>query len=73
MLTIKVEASPGSRIEDAFDQATELAKKLQCYVEFQFNDVTCCANPSGSKERGAERYYAESARKDGYFKYAINF
>ncbi|HEX6171371.1 MAG TPA: hypothetical protein VFZ33_16905 [Chitinophagaceae bacterium] len=57
MLTIKVEAQPGSEIEQTFQQAIELSKKLDCWIDFNFNGVHCMANPNGNPKTGAENYH----------------
>jgi len=58
MLTIKAEATPGDEIQNTFEEAIQLAKKLNCYIEFDFNGVKCLSDPKGSAKRGAEQYYA---------------
>lgn len=63
MLTIKAEATPGAEIQKTFEDAIQLAKKLNCYVEFDFNDVKCLADPKGSAARGAENYHAVTSEK----------
>lgn len=71
MLTIKVEASPGAHISDAFKEAIALADKLDCFVEFKFNDVTCIANPGGSYEKGEEAY-SDSVTSGRSYKFAMS-
>lgn len=72
MLTIKAEAIAGASIENTFDDAAKLANKTGCYVEFNFNDILCCAHPNGNSLIGVENYNREVRKKDG-FKYATNF
>lgn len=72
MLTIKAEILPGSDIEEAFKDASELAKKLNCFVEFYFNGVKCCASPDGDAKLGAQRY-RDSLQYDPSLRYANNF
>lgn len=71
MMTIKAEAMAGSSIGQAFEQSLSIAKKLNCYVEFIFNDVTCCASPRGDVLDGVDKYQKEIKRSDKTFKYAM--
>lgn len=54
MLTIK--ATPGAEIHSSFVEAIAMAKKLNCFIEFDFNGVKCLADPKGSADRGAQAY-----------------
>lgn len=58
-LTIKAEVEPGSTINDASKQAVELASKLNTYVEFSFNGVTCIAKPGGDAEKLVKNFVDE--------------
>jgi sugar/nucleoside kinase (ribokinase family) len=66
MLTIKVEASPGSEIEETFEEAIGIAKKLNCRVKFDFNGVKCIASPKGNAQRGADRYSEALQSEDSH-------
>lgn len=57
MMTIKAEALAGTEITKAFKDAIKLAEKLECYVEFEFNQVTCFTSPGGNAEKGAKEYH----------------
>lgn len=69
MLTINVEITPGEDITSAFADAIELAKKLNCWVNFKFNGVECATGPNGNADFGAENYLKALSR-DIKFKYA---
>jgi hypothetical protein len=57
MLTLKVEMIAGSEIEKSFTEAVELATKLNCYVDFNFNGVECTATPNGNPIKGVFAYH----------------
>ena len=57
--TIKVEFIAGDTIEDAFEESIRLAKLLNCWIEFNFNGVTCTSNRSGEIMRGVASYHKE--------------
>jgi hypothetical protein len=59
-LTVKVEMSAGTHIDDAAVAAIDLATKLGCWVEFKFNDVECHAAPDSDPEVLAEQFHAAS-------------
>lgn len=44
-LHLKMEPSPGSGIEDCYDQAAGIVRKLGCVVNFDFNEVFCGVRP----------------------------
>lgn len=71
MITMKCEISAGSEITDAFQEATELANKLNVCIEFKFNDVTCWAKQGGSIRKGVFEWNEALKRGDKY-KYASN-
>lgn len=73
MLTIKAEAIAGSSIQNTFEEATLIAKKLDCYVDFDFNGVHCTAHPGGDSKVGAERYFEAVKQDEKLFRYANNF
>ena len=70
MLTIKAEAQPGENIENAFREAIELSKKLDCYIDVDFNGVSCSTSKLGSIKQGVERYHA-ALKESTAFKVAI--
>jgi hypothetical protein len=72
MITIKGEFTAGTDIVDAFQDATELANKLNVCVEFKFNDVKCFANPNGRIRKGAYEYH-EALKSKSTLKYAHNY
>jgi hypothetical protein len=65
-MTIKLEADPGSEITDAFQEAIELANRIQFSVEFKFNDVTCFVKPGGSVRMGVESWQEAISSKSQY-------
>lgn len=65
MLTITVTADPGAEIEKTFEESIALSIKLQCYVEFDFNGVTCISAPDGDKKIGVINYDREIQKKSG--------
>lgn len=69
VVTIKVEILAGTSIEDAFKETISLSKKLECYVDFDFNGVQCTSRPNGSVSNGTSNYHdAISGKK--LFKHA---
>jgi sugar/nucleoside kinase (ribokinase family) len=66
MLTLKVKAIPGSDIKDTFEKAITLAKKLDCYIEFDFNGVDCIAHPHGKAEEGERQYFIAITKEHGF-------
>ena len=63
--TIKIEFMAGDMIEKAFSEAISLAKKLDIWVEFKFNDVTCIAGKNGTVDVGVKSYHAAMRNKEG--------
>lgn len=57
MLTLKVEATCGSTIENTAMEMKALAEKTNCMVELKFNDVTLLMVPHGDVENMIENYY----------------
>lgn len=55
--SITVNFNAGNTIEDAFGDAVELATKLDCCIEFMFNNVICVAYPHDNPITGAKAYY----------------
>jgi len=65
-LTIKAEVMAGENIRDAFEAAITLSKKLDCFVDFDFNGVHCTASASGSPEIGEENYHLALRTKTNF-------
>lgn len=61
--TIKIEFMAGDMIEKSFSEAISLAKKLDIWVEFKFNDVTCMAGKNGTVSVGVESYHKVMSEK----------
>lgn len=72
MVTIKIELSAGSSIENAFAESTRLAKMLNCYIDFDFNDVKCSSSPDGDPQKGVDQYYKSVNGRNKYL-YANNY
>jgi hypothetical protein len=54
---VTVKAAAGSRIEDVAQMTSDLANRLGIAVQFDFNDVSCWAEPEGvSAEEFALRW-----------------
>jgi hypothetical protein len=68
--TIKVEIIIGTTIETAFEESIRLAKLLNVWIEFNFNDVNCIAKSSSNKQLGVENY-RKAIRDDSEYKFAI--
>ena len=68
-LTLYVECSPGTSIEDAFTEAVELATRMQILIRFMFNEVDCAAFPNGDVEMGVKEY-SEKVSLTSPYKYA---
>jgi len=71
MLTIKAEAAPGAEIQQTFKEAIIIAKKLNCWVDFNFNGVQCMASPEGSDEKGAAAYH-KAIQSERTYKFAVS-
>lgn len=56
IMTIKAEFIAGTEITQAFFEAIRVAKILNCNIEFQFNGVTCIAEPNGDHMKGSSNY-----------------
>jgi len=69
ILTIKAEVTPWSEITEAFKKAIKVAKKLDCYVAFDFNGVHCVATPNGDAEKGSSQYH-DAFQSKKKFKFA---
>ena len=65
-VSMKIEFNAGNSIENAFEDAIELANRVGCTMEFKFNDVTCLAYPGDNPKTGAEAYYDQLKRKLKY-------
>lgn len=72
MMTLETMAQPGSSITTAFEEAMELAKKLNCYIQFDFNGVTCCAKQNGNTELGVKLYH-DILENKSLLQHATNF
>jgi hypothetical protein len=57
--TIKLEFNAGDDIKGAFTEAIRIAKQLNCFTEFEFNDVTCLAHPEGVVDEGVAMYHRQ--------------
>lgn len=55
--TIKIEIHYVETIKEAFTEAIRLSNMLQCYVDFEFNGVTCTAEPEMSLFNAIDEYY----------------
>lgn len=72
MLTIKVEATAGCEITEAFVEAITIADKLNCFVQFDFNGVTCIAHPGGNPKKGAEIYHSVISDDSIEYKFSMS-
>ena len=70
MLSLKVEATAGTEIDQACRQIQDLADRLVLNIELTFNDVTCIAVPGGSASLLAERQQEQQADTVGKYKFA---
>ena len=61
-ISMQVEAHPGQDITEASSQAINVANHLGINVQFDFNGVTCIANPGSRSKALAESYHRELAR-----------
>lgn len=66
MITIKAELSPGTSIESAFKEARDVAIKLNCFIDFKFNDVHCVASPQTKIEHVVIMYDRVVKSKSDY-------
>lgn len=57
--TITVEFTVGCNVEDSYKEAIRLSKKLDVFVQFDFNGVTLLAYENSSVEKGVEEYHKE--------------
>lgn len=55
--TIKIEISVGVTIEDAFAEAVRLSNQLNVGTEFDFNGISCIAQPGRDAEKGVQSYH----------------
>lgn len=69
-VSLTLNFDPGNSIEDAFDDAAELANKIGCVMEFEFNGVHCIAYPGNNPRTGVERYY-KAVKSDVKYKIAV--
>jgi hypothetical protein len=68
-LTLYVECSPGTQIEDAFTEAVALATRINILVRFLFNEVDCAAFPNGDVAMGVKEY-EQNVKLTSPYKYA---
>jgi hypothetical protein len=68
-ITLKIEAEPGSQIEETFEEAIRLATLLTCTTEFKFNEVVCWGRPDGDVKKGVKEYLS-AINRDSKYKYA---
>lgn len=62
-MTITFDPMAGTRIEDACEEAVRLARKNDCVVEFDFNDVHMQAFTTDSASDVSARWHAETDRR----------
>jgi hypothetical protein len=62
-LTMFVEVSAGADITNAAEEALYIANQLRCWVEFNFNDVSCFVAPNSRPVELAEAYHKALADK----------
>jgi hypothetical protein len=63
-LTLKVEVSPGCKIEEAASQLVALSHRLNCDLDFQFNDFNCICTPEMTGEDVVQQYHKALWRKE---------
>lgn len=68
MITIKAEMSAGCSIDSAFKEAKEVAIKLNCFIDFDFNGIHCTASPT-SKLENVMDVYLNVIRSKSEYKY----
>lgn len=59
-LSIRAEVDPGSLVSEACEEAQGLADQLKMSVNFDFNDVHCCALPGGSAAKLIKNFWSEA-------------
>lgn len=69
-LSITVSVDPGTKIDDAFKEAVQLANRIGVDVEFSFNEVRCHAFPHGDPLRGVKEY-SDAIQSKNQFKHAF--
>lgn len=68
---IKISINGGASIEDTLRDAIALANKLDLWVEFDFNGVTCHAHKNGNCDDFLKNFKEACEKKDGH-KYAFS-
>ena len=69
--TMKIEFNcAGTNLEAAFTEAIRLAKLLNVWITFDFNDIECHADANGSVTKGVDAY---RQALDGKLKYKMAF
>lgn len=56
-MTIKAEFFGGTPIEHAARESCRVATSLRCNIEFQFNGVTCFAQPYGDAQTLVDEFH----------------
>lgn len=69
-LSLNMEPSPGSGIEDCFDQALRIARQIDAVVNFEFNEVSCGVRPCDYGEPSLRdifirNYHRELSKESG--------
>ena len=64
--TIKVEFDGGCSIDNAFTESIRLAKLLNCWIEFKFNDITCICNNESELQECIEHFDAAIKHKSKF-------
>jgi len=63
-LIVKMTCLPGTRIDEAVKEAIETSKRLQVYIDLDFNGITLFITPSSSVDEKITEFYEELKRKD---------
>lgn len=67
-LHLNMEPTPGADIADCFDQALDLTRRLDCTVNWSFNEVLCGVRPCDDaldKEVFLRNYHRELVKTTG--------
>lgn len=56
MISLKVNAEPGSDIKECFATTIRMAQILDCRIEFEFNEINCVSNKHGDAELGVTNF-----------------
>jgi hypothetical protein len=63
MKTLTIESMPGMHITDACANAVEMAKRENCYVKFEFNEISITASPESDATMLSDSYSSECQRR----------